>query len=381
MKKLIFLLVILMSVTIVNAQKNKRTSAFNYHKSGKLDKAKEYIDQASENASTINDARTWYYRGNIYLDIARTQDEKYKNLDPDALQKAYEAYNKCLELDKKKEYFNELSPRILLCGEEFYNKAASFYNINDYNKSMQYFEKAFEINKTTGKIDTTAIYNAAISAELAKNYDKTIEFLKYLINLNYNKPTIYSSLSNIYKSENDTIKALEIVMEGREKYPDDFSLIITETNIYLSTGETEKALSNLELAIQKDTTNPTIYYAVATNYDALGDFDKAENAYMKAIKLKPDYFEPNYNLGALYVNKASDVINEANKLPLDAVDEYQKKKDEADNLLKNSLPYLEKALKMQPDDINTLVSLKEIYTRLKMNDKLKVVNAKIQELK
>ena len=43
------------------------------------------------------------------------------------------------------------------------------------------------------------------------------------------------------------------------------------------------------------------------------------------------------------------------------------------------LPYLEKALELQPDDRSTMISLKEIYTRLKMYDELKVIDAKLED--
>ena len=33
-------------------------------------------------------------------------------------------------------------------------------------------------------------------------------------------------------------------------------------------------------------------------------------------------------------------------------------------IFKKSLPYLEKALELQPNDINTLASLKEVYAKL-----------------
>ncbi len=102
----------------------------------------------------------------------------------------------------------------------------------------------------------------------------------------------------------------------------------------------------------------------------MGDIPKATSAYENAILINPDYFEANYNLGALYVNQAADILDKANDLPLDAVKEYDTQKAMADEMLKKSLPYLEKALELTPDDVNTMVSLKEIYTRLGMTEKL-----------
>jgi tetratricopeptide (TPR) repeat protein len=109
----------------------------------------------------------------------------------------------------------------------------------------------------------------------------------------------------------------------------------------------------------------------------MGDFEKAESAYKEAIVLNPDYFEANYNIGALYVNKAADIQTKANDLPLDALKEYDIEKAKADDLLNKSIPYLERALELNPSDVNAMVSLKEIYTRLGMTEKLKWINEKL----
>ena len=42
------------------------------------------------------------------------------------------------------------------------------------------------------------------------------------------------------------------------------------------------------------------------------------------------------------------------------------------------MPTLEKAIELQPDDFSTMVSLKEIYTRMNEYDKLKEINKKIE---
>ena len=62
---------ILLSVSIFiclgsYAQKNKRTSAYMYNKNKQYDKAIVAINEAIVHPKTINDAKTWVYRGNIY---------------------------------------------------------------------------------------------------------------------------------------------------------------------------------------------------------------------------------------------------------------------------------------------------------------------------
>jgi len=389
MKKIIITLAMLVAVGAY-AQKVNRTTAFNYHKEGKLDKAKEYIDKASENPETATDARTWFYKGNIYLDIFMSPIDKYKGLDPDPLNVSYQAYTKALQFDAKKEYEAEIASRMPILAERFFNEGASNYNNKNYTASMAFFQKAYDIYKVAGQNDTTSLYYLAISAEMADNNEVARNALDQLIKMDYKNPNIYASMSSlVMKTEKNDKKAMEYITVGRQKFPDDFSLIIAETNFFLATDQTEKALANLQLASQKDTTNPTIFFAIGAKYNELADdtlkkpeeraslYERAESAYIRSIRLDPNYFDANYNMGALFVNKASDIIKRANQLPLSAEKEYNQLKLEADNMLKNALPYLEKSHQLKPEDRPTMASLKEIYTRLQMYDKLKDINTKL----
>ena len=111
----------------------------------------------------------------------------------------------------------------------------------------------------------------------------------------------------------------------------------------------------------------------------MGKFEEAENYYKKAIELNPDYFDANYNLGALYVNQAIEISKAANELPLNEEKKYKELKDQETELLRKSLPYIEKADSLQPNDQYTLRSLKDIYTRLGMMDKLKSINERLNK--
>ena len=374
------LTVILLSFILTSfSQNSKVVSAYNYQRYGKLDKAKEAIDEAVQNEKTIGEAKAWFYRGNIYLDIANSTDSNFKKLDPDPLQKAFESYQQAMKLDEKQTYKEDIDKYLPAVAESYYNWGVVNYNMSNYKEAAKKFEKAYEVNKSIGKIDTTAIYNAAVSANIAgEDQMAKADYLK-VMDLKYSKPDIYSSLSEIYKKEGDTAQALETIQQGRVLFPEDFNLLIAETNIYLTTNQKEKAQADLERAIDIDKTNPTIFFAVGTIYDQLGDFDKAKRAYTSALELKPDYFDANYNLGALYVNKAAEIQTKANDLPLNETEKYNAEKAKADSLLNSSIPYLEKALELQPGDVNAMVSLKEIYTRLGMTDRLEKINQMLQE--
>lgn len=390
MKKFTLILIMAIGFSAVFAQSAKVQSAYNYLKNGKLDKAKQNIDLAAEHEKTMGKAKTWFYKGNIYLNIQMTDNEEYKTLSDNPLQVAYEAYRKTAELDDKDEFTEQLKINMVIVGEQFYNAAVAYFNQEDYIKAMEKFLTAKEINESFGGYDTLATYNAAICAEYGGDLENAKKLYSDLIEEEFDQPVVYASMINIMKEEENYEKAKEIVEKARQKFPADYNIIISATNLYLATEESNKALEMLEKALEIEQNNPTIFFAVGSQYNIIVDdttkemevrnnaFNSAEKAYKNAIELDPEYFDANYNLGALYVNKAAEIIQIANELPLDETEKYQELKSQADQMLSNALPYLEKASSINPDDINTLVSLKEIYTRLAEYEKLKIVNEKLE---
>jgi hypothetical protein len=406
MKRLLLILVVvIVSMTLGFAQKNVRQTASNFLKEGKLDKALENINQCIQDPSTATDAKAWFIRGNIYLEIANTKEEAYKALDPDPLQKALESYKKATEYDTKKDYAEDIYAKVNWQRNNYFNQAVDNYNKKQYVDAMQAFENSAQALASINVPDTISLFYAAACAALAENDKNNTRlseaelnakqkgYYTELIKLDSKSTTVYTSLSDIYRLEKDSANALKVLRDAQKKFPNDFKIFLAETNIYLTFNNTTKALNNLKTATQKDSTNPTVFFALGTIYDNLSNdtnrtekerkecFDLAIKSYRGAIRLNPAYFEPNYNIGAMFVNKAATINDQANKLPLDADAEFKKLKAEADNYLEEAVPYLEKASEVQPNDLNTLVSLKQIYSRTNKTDKLKIVNEKIATLK
>ncbi len=380
MKKVVLLLFMVTSFTMLSAQNTKVQSAFSYLRSGRLDKAVENIEPATTHEKTKNNPKTWNYRGNIYIQLGASTNPKYQKLAANSVQKAYDSYQKSIELDTEKDFEQKNMTGLFACAEQFYNKGVKFFNSEDYASALNVFEKTIKINRIFGRKDTLATFNAALSADYSDNKAKAKKHYISLIRSKFSQPSIYSALVNIYKAKNDTVKAIKTIEMGRKRFPDDYKLIIAEANVYLYTGNAEKALKALNIAIEKDPTNATVYFAVGRNYEMMKDIANAEKAYNKAIELKPDYFDAIYNLGALYVNDALEITGKANDLPLGDKN-YDVLKKQAEDQLNKAIPHLEKASGLQPNDIVVLTSLKEIYARLKDMEKLKIVNEKIANLK
>ncbi|NJM14485.1 MAG: hypothetical protein HC896_03090 [Bacteroidales bacterium] len=56
-------------------------------------------------------------------------------------------------------------------------------------------------------------------------------------------------------------------------------------------------------------------------------------------------------------------------------------KKDAEALLSKAVPFMEKALEINPDDIGALETLKTLYYRLKMEDKHNEIQERLDKLK
>ncbi len=389
MKRIVLLVLMGISISLAFGQKAVRQTASNYLKEGKLDKALEAINQCIQDPSTAQDPKAWFIRGNIYSEIGVTKDEKYKALDPDPLGKALESYQKATQYDEKKEYAEDIFQKVNWQRNKYFNEAVEYYGKKDFKDAMLSFDHSFSALAAINIHDTLSLFYAATCASLANERSQAKKYLIDLLKYKAKSVAIYSSLSELYRIDKDSGAALAVIREGQKIYPGNMPLFLAETNIYLTFGNTDKALSNLKLAAVKDSVNPSIYYALGTIYNKLVDdttkkadfrekmFTSAEEAYKKSIQLKPDYFDPIFNLGALYVNKAVVYDDKAKNLPLDADAEFKTLKAQADKYLELAIPYLEKAAELQPTDLSTMSSLKQIYIRQQKTEKLKAINEKI----
>ncbi len=383
MKKIVFVLLLIMSVVYVNAQNSKVVSAHNYlnPKYNELGKAKEAIDVAAKHEKTKEKAKTWYYRGKVYHAIFESKDSVFQHLCENPLDVARDSYLKAMELDTKEKYKKDIISRLQIASIQFFNKGITEFNDKDFEKAFHSFENSVKINALTfiAQVDTMSIFNAAIAADRAKLYDTAIKYYKKAIEYKYEGSKVYLFIENIYKEKNDTVNALNILKEGIAAYPDDNnSLMVELINFYLVSDQSQEALKYLHKAIEKDTSNYSFYFAEGTLYDKLEDFDNAVKAYSESIKIKPDYFNAQYNLGALYFNKAVKLIDIANEESDNK--KYKIKKAAADEVFKQAIPFLEKAHQVNPKDLSTMESLKTLYYRMKMMDKFNAIKEEIDKV-
>ncbi|MDP2722847.1 MAG: tetratricopeptide repeat protein [Bacteroidales bacterium] len=380
MKKIlvtISLMTLIFSIAV--GQTNKRTSAYMYNKNQQYDKAKEAIDEAIHHAKTENDAKTWMYRGIIYFNIANSTDEAVKALAPDAAEISYDSFLKSKELDEKKQQDVETSLYLNQLTNIFYQRGAEDFQKPDYPGAIKNFEIAYKIAETDGRLDTVAAFNIGMSGVYSEDKalaETTMPYLKTCIDANFKEPRVYLFYARLQKQTGDTTAAFATIEKGRELFPQESSLQLEQSQLYLETGQNEKLISNLKEAIAADPTNENLYRVLGQTYENVDDKVSAIEYYIKAIEINPDFGDAIFNLGAIYVNDAAELYTEANNLPFEEQKKYDELKKEADANLNKALPYLERSLELNPDDQIVISALREAYANLKMNDKLKELSEK-----
>lgn len=366
---------------LLSAQKNKVTSASNYLKYEEYDNAKAAIDEASSNPATSDWWKTWYYKGMTYKAIAISKDPKVSGLDPNALQVAADAFQKTLTYEDPKLDKNLVRREYASLNNPAFNKGLDAYNTKNYNEAIRYFQMSESINLSLNNIDSALTYNIALTALNAQNNEIALSYLDKCIINGFKGASPFAEKATILMNQNKNDEALAVIKEGRTKYPNNSPLLTQELNIYLKTGRMDEALSNLNIAIEKEPTNHMFFFARGTIQDNRGNMESAVSDYNKAIELKPDFFDANYNLGAAYYNAGAAKLNEANDIPPSKVKEYEETRGKALELLKQSLPHLDRAHRLNPQDETSLVSLKTVYSLLGETEKALEAKAKIESLK
>lgn len=364
--------------------------------SGKLTEAKDKIEQALKTPEAQALGSAWQTKGDIYNTMLQ-KDMARRMLDPkapltgdnDALA-AFDAYKKAYELGVKKYEKSDAVKGIEEVHPHLINIGVSKYEQKEYEKAYQSFRASIEghdILKENAKKSVLdeqlddQLYFTGLIASLADRCKDAIVFYERLYKKGTNNAAVYEGLYNCKMQGGDEAGATAVLEEGRKKFPDDAALLFAEINAYLKAGKLSELTSRLEQAIKQEPDNVGLYVTLGNVYDNLYQaslkdkkdadaakyFDLAKNQYTSAIQRNPNHLDANYSLGALYYNKAAVRTQEMNALPEDyssaGLKKMESMKNEVMSLFDQALPFFQKSETIEPNDMNTLIALNEIYAR------------------
>lgn len=290
MKKRMMMVMALVAVLGVQAQKFNIESAIIELQRGSLAEAKEYIDQAAVHESTSDNVKMWLVRGDVYLAI--TADPNQKDIYPNAGVIALQSYINCIKKDKeaKRRSFTEADDKMLSAVVPAYNYAIVLFQEGslmleneetkeDGKKRIGMAVDAWNVVLTAYDHDPNnqiAIMNLpkinilqlmADAAIKVGDYERAFKLFNDVIASGKPVPYVFTRPAVLHMELGDTAKALEVIEQGKAAFPDDKDLMTLQLIIYQAQGREDLLTDKLTEALENDPGNPTLLANRGNIYD------------------------------------------------------------------------------------------------------------------
>ena len=413
MKKIALFTALLSLGIAVNAQTLNVQSAMSDLKRGYLNKAKAAIDKACVHDDTKDDAKTWYYAGLIYSrigDEASKPKSKYKDLDPEWSEKAYNAAIRCKELDKAGDY--DLRYVFSMIGQNYYTKSIDLFNAGNYKDALAVSDKAVTIFNNSGdkELANESLYIAGYCCQALHDNEGIKKYYGPLVRKGSVKEEfkprmqhVFTVMYQVYIDAKDTANVIRTAERYTKLMPEDpnANMLLAQANVWR--GNKDKGVELADKAVEESKADQAKYAkmlcAAAGIHELAGDFTRAEAMYKESSELQPNQFEANYGMGSMMNNRAFDKNEAINKM-IEAgsySDEDQaimdKLTEERNEYLRKTIPYLtaavayidaldaDAAAQYRPQLYSCLKTLNTCYITLEMYNESKPIKARIDDLK
>lgn len=136
-------------------------------------------------------------------------------------------------------------------------------------------------------------------------------------------------------------------------------------NLYINSGQEEKAIEYLDLAINREPNVGQYYNSKASILARIGRFDEAFATFEQALAQEPNNALFLESYGYAYIDLGNKLSDDATYLDAKA---YAKAEVEIKAAYKKALPYFQKAYELESDNDSYKRSLRQLYYRLGMID-------------
>lgn len=343
-RKFVMLSIVLLINAGVHAQKDQIKNAQSVFASGKSQEALDIlkkIEYLIYNSTDEEKSEFYFLKGNVLRDMAS------KNIDMTSnLAAASEAYQELIKSENEVgKYKYTLPANIAL--REMKSKlaigAVEDFKAGKYKESAEKSYKVFLFDRR----DTLFLFNAASASMAGKDYDSAGKYYEQLKKLNYSgKGVTHYAINKKTKAEesfvSESVREASITAALHEKPRD------------------EKTPSR-RLEINKN---------LAIIYLEKNDLANAEICYNKIVELEPNYVVAYINLAYIKMEAKKALMDEMANLgnsPKE-MELYEKLKSKKDDVARSAIPYLKKALVIDPKNLDVVKSLLGIYRSLEMSN-------------
>lgn len=392
MRKHLLLIVNILLLVSLSAQKPSLTKAYNFFYDKDYDKAKEQIDLCAADEKLSVKAQTWLYKGNIELLLAnreyneKQKDENYQIRYPNAPVEAYDAFQKALELNPKvealdmmgaQEALKQLYPYLLVRGvDQLIDK--------DYTGAETTLRKAvesYEMAPPQYPMNGELYYYYAYTLESLGKKDEMMRYYQKAIDDGSQNPYVFGKLIDQYKADNDRANIEKTLAMAKAKNPDNMSVKLLEIDYAYWSGDSVKAKRLVDQIDPQVLKTSDEMVNVANFYIKEKRYEEADRLLARANRIDPNNFVILYNLGVCNYSFSEYYFNRQNQLAVQQGDktEIETAKELSERYLASAADYFEQARRLQPDDVNLLNTLRAIYVR-QQSPKADEIDALIKQL-
>ena len=391
MKKIIlYLVVCLLCMSSLFAQKASLIKAYNMFSDKDFVKAKEAIDLCVQDEKSATKAQTWLYKANIYFNLAnqeydaKREDNTYKALFPDAAEHAFDAFVKAKEMNKNVEAFEMLTPNegiaklyalLLVYGVDELIGGNFLLAQQVLNKAVVSYEL---VTPPQFPLHGELYYYYAYTLEMLNNNENAIIYYNKAIADGSTNGNVYLRLIENYKKENNQAKIKEILEAGKKSLPENPALYVAEIDYYYFIDQKVTAhqlMENIPVAVFENAdllVNVANFHILDTNYT------KAHELLTKANRMTPNNFVIFYNLGVCAYYLSEENFKTANELEVKGdKSNAMIYKTKSENYLLEAQNCFERVHQSEPQDMNVMLTLRSIYARLQ-SPKYEEMEAKIK---
>ena len=384
MKKVLFAAALLFGALTVSAQKNVVKDAKAMMKKNPAEAA-QLLEAALTNPETANDPNTWQLAGDLQKAIYDGENEKIylsqagqsaapdMNLMYNSLAKMFEYYIKCDEVEqagvasgttKKAKLRKKNAEALFAVRPNLANGGVEAFNVNDYAKAQKFFGMYIDVIDEPIFTDQVAILKADTLNALYANYatmaaglrdpKDVASVIKYGNIGKENASEGWRALmfmADIYgdKEEGDSIKWLECIKEGAERFPDQEYFVGNIMDYYLQRGMVDEGLTQIEKLLSVKESGYYLYVKGVLLFEKK-QYDACIATMDQLIALGGDFAAEGYGKkGDCYFFPAQDIVEENSKLSLDDP-KYNENEAKIKEAFAKAQPFYEKARDLEPDN-------------------------------
>ena len=392
MKKLILLVVNLLILTTLVAQKPSLTKAYNCFYDKDYDKAKEQIDLCVADEKLSAKAQTWLYKGNIEFLLAnREYSEKQKNESyqiryPNAPEEAFDAFEKAIAINPKVEALDMMSAQDAL--KQLYPyllvRGADQLIAKDYDgakKTLAKGIKSYEMDTPQYPMNGELYYYYAYALESLGETSEMTKYYQKAMDDGSQNPYVFAKLIEHYKTANDRKGIENTLASAKKKNPNDMNVKLLEIDYAYWSGDSVKAVSLVDQIDPQSLKTADEMVNVANFYIKEKRYEAADRLLSRANAMSPNNFVILYNLGVCTYSFSEYYFNRQNQLALQQASngDIQTAKNLSEKYLAEAANYFEQARKLEPKDVNLLNTLRAIYVR-QQSSKANEIDALIKQL-